>query len=204
MVMSADIAALELYGGHPALELANTREGVRGEPPGREHLHDYADCVGWAVRVGVLDEAGGAALLRRARRRPEAAAAAHGRALALRRTVFEVFDTLAAAGEPAPPAALAALRDAYADAVAHATLSPGGDGRHGWRWEGDDLDRPLWPIAVAAVDLLCSPDLDRLGACDQCVGLFLDRSRNRSRRWCMMRECGSQVKMRRYRAAHRG
>jgi predicted RNA-binding Zn ribbon-like protein len=40
--------------------------------------------------------------------------------------------------------------------------------------------------------------------CAQCSWLFVDRSRNGSRRWCSMGECGAQVKMRRYRAARRG
>ena len=65
-------------------------------------------------------------------------------------------------------------------------------------------DRPLWPIAVAAVDLLRSDRLARLKLCGNCSWLFLDRSRNGSRRWCSMDECGVHTKMRRYRARRGG
>jgi predicted RNA-binding Zn ribbon-like protein len=77
-------------------------------------------------------------------------------------------------------------------------MSPAGGG-FALTWEGDHLERPLWPIAVAAVDLLRSGPLDRLKACEECPWLFLDTSRNRSRRWCSMDDCGSRRKMRRYR-----
>ncbi|MFD0480100.1 CGNR zinc finger domain-containing protein [Nonomuraea thailandensis] len=45
------------------------------------------------------------------------------------------------------------------------------------------------------------------GECPSCGWLFLDTTRNGSRRWCSMAMCGSQVKSRRYYAAktaHRG
>jgi len=67
----------------------------------------------------------------------------------------------------------------------------------GFVWDGDLLA----PIAVAAVDLLRTGPLDRLKVCAACPWLFLDTSRNRSRRWCSMSECGARLKMRRYRAS---
>jgi predicted RNA-binding Zn ribbon-like protein len=45
----------------------------------------------------------------------------------------------------------------------------------------------------------------RLKACpaDGCHWAFYDRSRNRSRTWCSMRECGNRAKARGYRARQR-
>ena len=98
------------------------------------------------------------------------------------------------------PRPLDALVAEYAGAVAEGRLTPGDP--YAWDWERPD---PLWPVAIAAVDLLRSPDrLARVKLCAQCSWLFVDRSRNGSRRWCSMGECGAQVKMRRYRAARRG
>jgi predicted RNA-binding Zn ribbon-like protein len=55
--------------------------------------------------------------------------------------------------------------------------------------------------AHAAVDLLCGTDLTHLAMCPAeeggCGWLFLDGSRNRSRRWCTMAACGSFAKARR-------
>jgi predicted RNA-binding Zn ribbon-like protein len=56
-------------------------------------------------------------------------------------------------------------------------------------------------VAHAAVDLLCETDLTHLAMCPAeeggCGWVFLDRSRNRSRRWCTMEACGSFAKARR-------
>src|SRR4051794_2931870 len=202
VVVSDDLANL-FFGGDPALDFANTLEGVRGDPPGTDHLLDYRDVVRWSVRAELLPEAAARRVLRRAANDPAAAAAAHRRAVALRDSAQQVFDALAT-GRDAPAAALEDIRRRHRDAVARGRLQRGADGRHAWAWDGDALDRPLWPVAVAAVDLLRSPELDRLGACGQCRGVFLDRSRNHSRRWCSMGECGAQIKMRRYRASHGG
>ncbi|KAA9375350.1 hypothetical protein F5972_28425 [Microbispora cellulosiformans] len=56
-------------------------------------------------------------------------------------------------------------------------------------------------LAHAAVEFLSTADLRRLRVCPLAEGgcgwLFLDHSRNGSRRWCAMEDCGSQAKARR-------
>jgi predicted RNA-binding Zn ribbon-like protein len=62
-------------------------------------------------------------------------------------------------------------------------------------------------LAHAAVELLRTVDLSHIGVCpiDEggCGWLFLDRSRNRSRRWCAMEDCGTHAKARRLTARRR-
>jgi predicted RNA-binding Zn ribbon-like protein len=72
-----------------------------------------------------------------------------------------------------------------------------------WDWpETDELARPLWPIARAASDVLTN-DADRglLRECADgtCAWLFLDHTKNHSRRWCDMATCGSRNKVREFR-----
>lgn len=59
---------------------------------------------------------------------------------------------------------------------------------------------PLWPIIDAAAVLLTSTDLHIIRECGEkhCRWLFLDRSRNHSRRWCDMRLCGNRSKAQRF------
>lgn len=74
---------------------------------------------------------------------------------------------------------------------------------YGWGWIGgepDELSRLLWPVAWSAARLLDSPDLARLKGCDGCGRLFLDGSRNRSRRWCDKGECGNRANVARFRS----
>ncbi|MDQ3691948.1 MAG: CGNR zinc finger domain-containing protein [Chloroflexota bacterium] len=61
-----------------------------------------------------------------------------------------------------------------------------------------NLRGPLWRIAHDAGMLVTSADVADVKECPGCGWLFLDVSRNRSRRWCDMATCGSRDKMRRY------
>ena len=75
-----------------------------------------------------------------------------------------------------------------------------------WTWEkNDELDRMLWPVVQRAAELLQSPNLCWLKACsgEGCDRLFLDLSRNHSRRWCEMQHCGMLAKSRRHYAKKR-
>ena len=55
-------------------------------------------------------------------------------------------------------------------------------------------------LVVAAVELVRGVELRQLRACPVddggCGWLFLDRSRNGSRRWCAMEDCGTRAKIR--------
>jgi predicted RNA-binding Zn ribbon-like protein len=82
-------------------------------------------------------------------------------------------------------------------------------GPDGLRWQsagvGEHLESVLWPVARAASALLTSADLSRLRECGGrgCGWLFLDRSRNHSRQWCRMEDCGNVSKVRRFRQRRR-
>ncbi|MGH2948841.1 MAG: CGNR zinc finger domain-containing protein [Solirubrobacteraceae bacterium] len=116
------------------------------------------------------------------------------RARALRTAIDATFRAVAT-GHPPDPRALDQIAAAHAEAAARARLVATGDG-----FELDWGGEVLAPVAQAAVHLLRAGPLDRVKACADCRWLFLDASRNRSRRWCTMEECGVRSKMRRYRA----
>jgi predicted RNA-binding Zn ribbon-like protein len=192
-VVTKRATELRIVGGDLALDLANTLEG-RGTP---ETLVDYPELAAWAALVGAVGDP--RRLTAIAAEQPAAADRALDDARRLRTAVDDVFRPLAEHGAPPPAEALDELVAFAAEAAAHARLSPH-DGSFELAWGGDDLRRPLWPIAIAAVDLLRTGPLDRLKTCANCPWLFIDHSRNRSRRWCTMDECGVHLKMRAYRA----
>jgi predicted RNA-binding Zn ribbon-like protein len=200
------IKELRIVGGHVALDFVNTVDGEPDGETGFENLQDYGDLVAWSARVGVLTEDEGGRLVCEARRRPEEARAVYLEALKLRDVLYSVFRAVAD-GEDPPSGSLEILRQYECEALSRGKLAPGD---HGFQWEwkdGEDLARMLWPLAHAATGLLTSGSLDRLKHCVGCHWLFLDASRNRSRRWCTMEVCGTHEKMRRYvakRAARRG
>jgi predicted RNA-binding Zn ribbon-like protein len=191
------IARMRLVGGSLALDFVNTRGGRPTPAAEDEVLHDYDGLVAWGRHVGMLTEAEARRLLRRARREPDEAQRAYQRAVYLRGYLYELFRAVAA-GRPPPRRCTAALRGDEAEALGRAQLVRG-DGGFRWSWaRDDDLARPLRPVVHAAVALLTAGPLQRVKRCDGCGWLFIDGSRNRSRRWCAMEDCGTAEKVRRY------
>jgi predicted RNA-binding Zn ribbon-like protein len=194
-----------LEGGHLALDFVNTVGGLRdlAPAPGDEMLVSYEDLANWCVRLGVISEADGRRLLRAAGRDAKGARRALRRALRLRDLLYAVFRPLADGKQP-PADLLDRLRDADRAALAEARLAPADGlaptgGAMRWTWPPPhELPDPLRPITHAAVELLTSGPLDHLKICGNCRWLFLDQSRNHSRRWCSMDECGTQMKQRRF------
>jgi predicted RNA-binding Zn ribbon-like protein len=193
------VSTVPLEGGHLALDFVNTIGGLRIEPPSpaNELLDSYEDLVVWCVRLGVVSEPDGKALIRAAGADEKGARRALRRAKQLRELVDAIFRPLADGGEP-PADLLDELRDAERSALATAHLSPA-DGAMRWTWPPPrELADPLRPITHAAVELLTNGPLGHLKVCGNCRWLFLDQSRNHSRRWCSMDECGTQMKQRRF------
>jgi predicted RNA-binding Zn ribbon-like protein len=202
---------VELIGGALCLDFANT-VAPRVEPrhPFRlqEFLTAYPDVVAWGRHAGVLSDAAARRLLAEAAGHPEDAAATFAEAIALRETIYRIFLAIARGAEP-DPADVDTLGAAHAHAMAHTRVVHAGGG-FDLAWGGDDdaLDRPLWPIARSAVELLTGADPARIKDCptggEGCGWLFYDTSKNNSRRWCSMRGCGTPAKERRRAERRRG
>jgi predicted RNA-binding Zn ribbon-like protein len=188
-----------LDGGHLALDFVNTVGGLRDEPPSTEDdlLVNYENLVSWCLRLDVISEADGSRLLRAAARDDRGARHALRRARELRELLYPIFRAIADGAEP-PAKLLQELREAERDGLAHAELIRSGS-RMRWTWPPPrELSDPLRPIAHAAVELLTSGPIEHVKTCGNCRWLFLDQSRNHSRRWCSMDECGTQMKQRRF------
>jgi predicted RNA-binding Zn ribbon-like protein len=196
---------LPIVGGHLALDFANTVDDPGG-PAHYDHAGTYEELVGWSVRIGVLQPDQAAALLIVAAAQPRARSAALRRAHVLRRILIKIFTGAAMinsgdvpSAETAMPATLwTDLRRFVTEAHAHAELASA-DHAYELAWPLTlRLDAMLWPIALAASELLTSPQLPRVKKCAGCPWVFLDQSKNLSRRWCAMNDCGTHEKIRRY------
>jgi predicted RNA-binding Zn ribbon-like protein len=183
---------LPILGGHLALDFANTVDDPLG-PARHDHASTYDDLVRWAIRTQVIDEAQASWLLGSSATRTADADAALASAHQLRDTLNHLFGAVADGTSDAAahwPRLRPYVTTAYSTAALHA---------HRWAWpHDDDLTVILHPIAVVAADLLISDRIDRLRRCARCPWLFLDTSRNHSRRWCDMNDCGRAQKIERY------
>jgi predicted RNA-binding Zn ribbon-like protein len=197
-------ATLKLLGGRLCLDFVNTvdTQDTRID----EKLNAYADLVWWSLRVEMMDEPSAASLFAAADADPACAADVLSRARELRDALYRLF-TAARPDAAADEADLAVLNRELASAMAHLRVRAEG-GEFVWNLEeGTQLERVLWPVVRDAAELLVSGDLRRVGRCcgENCDWLYMDTSRNRSRRWCDMQSCGNRAKARRhYRRAKGG
>ena len=201
----------ELTGGALALDFANTLDD-RHRDLHRDHLPDFGALVSWSRQAGAMNNGQAAFLVRAASRRAAAARAALRRGHVLREAIYRIFSA-EAHGRAVPPADLALLNAEVANFYRRLRIKPmapakqtGRIARTGrafaWDWDEEcaALERMLWPVVRSAAELLTSEDIARVRECaaDTCGWLFLDRSKNRTRRWCDMKVCGNRAKAREF------
>jgi predicted RNA-binding Zn ribbon-like protein len=200
-------AAFQLFGGHPVLDLINTLDNRFVDSGSLELLPSYADLLRFARQSQILTVQQVARLEDRAR------GTAAARVL---RRVHELREALAGllyAGKSRAgtgPQALKIIERHVLDADAQRELVSGRTSRHAnssvanWSWSArqNRLELPLWILSKSAEALLTTEDFARVHACrrDACRWLFLDSSKNHSRRWCDMKVCGNRIKAQRFHA----
>lgn len=198
-----------MIGGALALDFVNTVGGRDGSSGARnlgeyrysverERLVDYEGLLEWAATAGILIPA-------KRRRLAEAAkgkgARVYDRAVALREALFRLFKAAIEGWQPAKRD-LETLNDELAEARAQQRIEYANGVFSLSSPLDEEIDFPLRVIVLSAAELLTSDDLSRVRQCggENCGWLFLDTSRNRSRQWCDMRDCGNLAKVRRFRA----
>jgi predicted RNA-binding Zn ribbon-like protein len=188
----------ELIAGHPALDLVNTLDWRFGDKGPQELLASYDDLLDFVrqwklpcVRP-VAGRSAGARVL--------------GRCIDLREALAEVLYARLDGGEPSA-SARDRLERYFKEARLRQKLNWSQWPRVEWEWavaeSGPDL--PVWALALSASDLMTSEAAGRVRACGnpECRWLFLDTSKNHTRRWCDMQLCGNRMKARRFKAHKR-
>jgi predicted RNA-binding Zn ribbon-like protein len=165
-----------------------------------ESLHSLADVVQWCAASGAVLAGGVEAAMAWVRGNPAQSARVFNEAIAIREAIYRIFHAVAAGTKPANDD-VAALNRALKRTLARVAVERNGAG-FGWRVAAM---RPTAPALLAAVlwsagDLLTGPQLKRVRECanGQCLWLFLDDSKNGTRRWCSMQSCGNRAKAHRH------
>ena len=191
--------SLKLLGGRLSLDFANTADWHATDQP-FEFLTSYSELVAWSQHVSILTAPKAQHLLEEAARRPAEASAVLARTIALREAVYRLFSAISHGLSPQADD-LAIFNAELSTVLSHSQIVLTAEG-FAWNRLGDEdaLDQMLWPVVHDAAELLTSDELNRVGQCvdDRCGWLFLDLSRNRSRRWCSMKDCGNRAKARRH------
>ena len=199
-LVSPFLIVFEVPSGRMCLDFANTMiERRTGQP--RELLSGYSDLVSWGLEARAVTGLQARRLAEMAERRPADAAAAFEQAITWREAIYRIFSSLARSESPVE-ADLTVFNDALKGVMPMAQVTQTEEG-FAWDWEDDEdaLDRILWPVVRSAADLLTSQELAKVKVCpdrEMCAWLFVDTSRNQSRRWCDMKSCGNRAKARQH------
>lgn len=216
MPLDINTNKFKLIGGDISLDFVNTVNGRISNPnkkSGRDYydvfpsdkLENYADLVAWGLKAGLFEEKEAKKLLQIKEDKPQAGDAVFKRSLNLRESVYRLFKSVIEGWQPEEKD-LEELNRELNLARRHQRLSAAKNGFvFEWIDRSESLDRMLWQISEAATELLVNGDLTRIRRCanDLCNWLFLDTSRNRTRQWCIMKDCGNVAKVRRFRAKQR-
>jgi predicted RNA-binding Zn ribbon-like protein len=193
----------ELIGGHPAIDLVNTLDWRFRDTGSEELIHHYADVVRFMEQSELISAGDARRLLRGAAENKAEKVVTAIREL--REAMAEILYAAVAGKNPSGSSVRkleACLNEARAQQELH--------------WEGaklawklpqfPSLAVPLWLLTLSAGQLITSDHMHSLRECgnDECRWLFLDTSKNHTRRWCVMKICGNRMKARRFKAQHRG
>jgi predicted RNA-binding Zn ribbon-like protein len=176
-------------GGRPAVDFVNTlRERWRRNV---ETLVTPGDLAAWLVHAGVMDAPAPVlpAVVRQARD--------------LREAIDDCVEA-AIAARPAPSTAVTLIDDwlVFAGARPQLVLGPQSEPLLTERAAADSPRRALGMVALDAAQMLGTPAQRariRVCASETCSARFYDRSPAGRRRWCSMRACGNEAKVRRHR-----
>ncbi len=189
----------DIVGGNPALDLVNTLSGWNHEP--EDWIPDIASFLVWARTCRALDEREKNEAARLAKSSPAAAERVLASAKELRFALWGLIDSLEHR-QPAKPGDLSVITEwmrklALSEQVIvkrnkiNFAISP----------NISVLELPNLRVTAAALSLLKNFPPARIKTCaaHDCGWKFVDRSKNRSRRWCDMAVCGNLAKVRQYR-----
>jgi predicted RNA-binding Zn ribbon-like protein len=182
-----------------SLDFTNTVDDRLSDHP-TDSLTTYEDFLDWAVRKKILERAV-AEKLKHGESEPGKAL---DRVKELRELLYRLLSA-AARNKRVAEEDLDVFNRYLAQAMSNIYINQTDEG---FEWaccpQGGGPESVLHPIVKSAADLLVSAQLERIRICanPQCGWLFLDSSRNRSRRWCSMDSCGNRAKARRFYQRH--
>jgi predicted RNA-binding Zn ribbon-like protein len=185
---------IPLVGGSLCLDFVNTT-GARGSAAPRERLTCYGDLLTWGQRAGIVGADNARRLRRAAATRKREAANALRKAHSVREDMYDLLSAFVDGRRPTAEA-VARVSAHWRAARRNQELVLDQGGFTVRTVEKDmDLGGLISPIVAAAVDLLTSDRLAQMKRCAECDWLFLDTSKNRTRRWCKS-TCGNRARSR--------
>jgi predicted RNA-binding Zn ribbon-like protein len=193
------VGNMSLLGGRSCLDFVNTLDWRGTEHP-NEYLNTFQDLIIWSQHVGTISDQEAEQLSQKAQTLSLEGTRVLQDSVILREAIYRIFSSIAQ-GKSAPNKDLAVFNQYLSRTMRRAQII---QKKSGFVWDTnkdqEKLDWILNPVIRSATDLLVSDELKRVKRCGDpaCGWLFLDISRNCSRRWCDMSDCGNRAKASRF------
>lgn len=192
----------QLVAGHPVLDLVNTLDWRFRDSGPEELLNNYDDLLRFSEQSRLLT-ASQTQRLRKASN--QSAQKALQSAKDLREAAAQIL--YAIMDDRTPPAVAIKKLDHHIQTAQANRKLRWSQSRLQLAWTGIEAEPqlPIWLLAQSASDLLTTETAEKIRACanPECRWLFLDTSKNHTRRWCDMALCGNRMKARRFKAQHK-
>lgn len=182
------------------LDFMNTVGWHLNENMSSEYLTSYSVFVEWCYLVGIINREQANIFAAESQKRSLEAKEVFQRVIKLRESVFRIL--LAVIGKNSPKQTDLDILNSEIDRML--PLLKLKYVNQGFVWEKSNdiknLDWMLSTIVQNITEFLTSDQLGRLKVCgdENCGWLFLDMSKNKSRRWCSMQDCGNRAKAKRH------
>jgi predicted RNA-binding Zn ribbon-like protein len=198
MSKERSIQTMSIDGNCLVFNFINTVHSRTEDDEPFEYLSSYKKLLEWCERLEVLPLDRIKKLSAFSDSHPETTARSLKEIIVAREMLYRFFSNIAA-GEPVGESDLDAFNQLLSKSLKKLRfISEGKNVRLDWEDEEPDLKEPIWRVMKSAYDVLTEEAFERIKECEACGWVFLDQSKNRSRRWCSMESCGSNYKAKKY------
>ncbi|MBI5370737.1 MAG: CGNR zinc finger domain-containing protein [Sphingobacteriales bacterium] len=187
------ISEISLDGGRLCLDFINSVSS-RMKDVRMEYLMTMPDLIAWARRLEIIDARTECILSEKSVKHSKEAITFLKQALEFREILYKIFQAIAKKKKVHPEYLRSynvQLKN-YFPAIELKQVSGGFS--ESWLLEEDSYKRIIAPILNDSYELLLSDKLLKVKECPSCGWLFYDSTKNGKRRWCSMKNCGSNVK----------
>lgn len=187
-----------LDGGCLCFDFINTVHNRKEAGKPRDYLKEYHDLTILGKRVEMMSLKRLKKLSAHAKANPAKAEEVLKEMKEVRELFYSFFSAIAA-GEKVKARDLKSFNHYLSESLSNLRfVTESKDLQLAWRSDEPYLKEPLWRIMKSAYDILNEEPFDRIKECELCGWIFLDESKNKSRRWCSMQTCGSIHKSKKY------
>jgi predicted RNA-binding Zn ribbon-like protein len=188
------IQDLSIDGGVLCLNFVNTVHDYTAPMP-YDYFQNYENWLEWVARLEVLPKS---RLKEIKSAEPEAKEKMLKQVREARSVLHRLFRSVARK-EPVDAGVMNAFNLLLSQSLSAVRLCKGDEGPvQDWAWDEMGNEGAIRVITKSAYDLIVEGSFNRIKECGMCGWLFLDQSKNNSRRWCSMQACGSMHKAKKY------